>query len=247
MVISGCVGSLIMLPGATLKRGHAAGHGRRHATARAMPDLASADAPEHFQMRLGARVFGRRLGVVALGLIQIPVGRHAQLVLRFLALEVLLGQFEGIGGLFIVVVGLRRDPANRSPPALGRGVTRSPSATLSATTRPLKGVSTAAVRAGSDSTTAGSSNLGLTGLCRCRLSHVKRLRSAEPSGTMILSPCRTINWGSDDPLLPRLQQSKSMGQQDDEQQHAQADAAPQKGAAAKIWLVIMYRHGPSRT
>jgi hypothetical protein len=34
-----------------------------------------------------------------------------------------------------------------------------------------------------------------------------------------------------------------VGQQYHEQQQTESDAAPQKDGAAKIWLMIVYRHG----
>src|SRR5581483_8404376 len=52
----------------------------------------------------------------------------------------------------------------------------------------------AAVRAGSDSTTAGSTNLGLTS-SDCAALTVSRLRSGELAGMTIRSPSRTSNWG----------------------------------------------------
>ena len=95
-----------MLPERDRKRGDAAGHRRGHRQqAGQCLGWFQRDA-EHFQARLRAGVLGRGLGVVASGLIQVPIRGDTELVLRLLALQVLLGQFERIGGFLVVLVGL---------------------------------------------------------------------------------------------------------------------------------------------
>ena len=81
MVISGWVGSLIMLPGATASAVTLPPTGAVTVSRRRLTRVLGRHA-EHFQARLRAGVFGRGLGVVASRLIQVPVRGGADLVLR---------------------------------------------------------------------------------------------------------------------------------------------------------------------
>ena len=119
--------------------------------------------------------------------------------------------------------------------------TRSPRETLSEINRPESGVSTAAVRAGSDSTTAGNAILAFTG-CAAAGFTVNALRSADPSGTTIWSPWRTIRAGGSSFLAAAAEQPETMREQCRQEQDAQGDAAPQEGLAAERRLVIVNRH-----
>jgi hypothetical protein len=91
IVMIGCVGSLIMLPGAiarlvTLPATGAVTVSRR-APARRLPDT-----PQRLQARLGAVVFGGGLRMIAARLVQVALGGGAELELAFLARKVLFGQ-----------------------------------------------------------------------------------------------------------------------------------------------------------
>ena len=84
IVIIGCVGSLIMLPGATESAVMLPPTGAVTVSSPAR-GLGSGGGTERFQMRLRSRVFGGGLSVVALGLIQIPVRNRSDLVLLLAA------------------------------------------------------------------------------------------------------------------------------------------------------------------
>ncbi len=162
IVMIDCVGSLMIVPGVTAKAVMLPPTGAVTVSKRDA-GLASGGTPSIFKRAWVLRYSASACAAVALRLIQILFRGRTDLGLLLLPRQQFLRQLEGIGGLVVVVIGLRQIRRIDDRERLARARRALPTPTFSSTTRPPSAGSTAAVRAGSDSTSAGSNSLGLTG------------------------------------------------------------------------------------